>query len=184
MASTETSPWIAALYSVSDSTQYYPAFSKTASVSVSPVHWEEKPGRGWRREKYFLFNFAGPESVLFRPQTCTSAAISLVRSHNKIRYISGQRCLPQGAAGWCQPIISDEADWKREWYRKFMLQKDGCDSSLWPGSSPWAVITQKQVPVRISHRRKGSLALWRRGTIPENSKTWKPQLEPARFTIS
>lgn len=73
IASTETSHWIAALYSVTDSTQHYPAFRETASLNISPLRWEEKPGRGWRREECFLFIFAEPESAWFSPPDSISA---------------------------------------------------------------------------------------------------------------
>lgn len=84
MAWTETSHWIATLYLVTDSTQYYPAFCKTASLNISPVHWEEKPGQDWKREHCFLFIFAEPESVLFSPQTSTSAVVALVQNCSRV----------------------------------------------------------------------------------------------------
>ena len=108
MASTETSHWIAALYSVTDSTQYYPAFCKTASLNISPVHSEEKPGQGWKREWCFLFIFAEPESVLFSSQISTSAAVALVQNHNRVHRRSAV------AVTRCHGLMqADDLGWSR-----------------------------------------------------------------------
>lgn len=138
MASTETSHWIAALYLVTDSTQYYPASCKTASLNVSPAHWEEKPGQGWTREQCCLFIFAELESVLFSPQTSTSAVVALVQNCNGVHRrstVAVTRCRGLTQAdylGWSRletgVILSVCASERRLWFIplswKFTLSTD------------------------------------------------------------
>lgn len=96
-APTETSRWIAALYSVTDRTQCNPAFCKMASLNISPGR---KAWRGWKREQSFLFMFADLESELSSPQTSTAA---LVHNHNQVHRrspVAVPRLMQAGCVGW------------------------------------------------------------------------------------
>lgn len=176
-ASTETSHWIATLYSVTDGTQYYPAFCKTASLNISPVHREEKPGQGWKREHCFLFIFAEPESVLFSPQTSTSAVVALVQNRSRVHRRSTV------AVTRCRGLMqADYLGWSRLETGAILLVY-ASERRLWFIPLSWKFtlsINYSGARLCQDFVRGKMLTLWRCGTIPETSKTQNQQLAFAR----